>query len=247
MIIIDGEIGWDITDKEFINLLKNESGDVEIQINSGGGSVFHGISIFNAIKAYNKGKVTVTITSLCASIASYIALSADEVKAYDNAVYMIHNASVGAWGDHRELTKKAEILKGLTGIIAKAYLDKTGMGDAEVAKLMDDETFFYGAEMLDYGFVDEIISTDGEKPKDQALALANEAFSACLKASHERVITEKDFEQAEAMLKVEEEVEVPMPNNKDGVQDEVEANENKNASKVNAINARLRLKEKLHG
>lgn len=246
MIIIDGEIGWDVTDKEFINALKNETGDVEIHINSGGGSVFHGISIFNAIKAYNKGKVTVTITSLCASIASYIALSADKVKAYDNAVYMIHNASVGAWGDHRELTKKAEILKGLTGIIAKAYLDKTAMGEAEIETLMNDETFFYGAEMLDYGFVDEIISTDAEQPKDQALALASEAFSACLKASHERV-TEKDFEQAEAILKVENELEVPKPN-KDGVQHEVEANDtDKNASKVNAINARLRQKERLHG
>lgn len=243
MIIIDGEIGWDITDKEFINALNQEKGDVEIQINSGGGSVFHGISIFNAIKAYNKGKVTVTITSLCASIASYIALSADEVKAYDNAVYMIHNASVGAWGDHRELMKKAEILKGLTGIIAKAYLDKTGMGEAEITTLMDDETFFYGAEMLDYGFVDAIIATDTEKPKDQALALAHETFMDCLKSANERV-TEKDFEQAEAILKVENKVEVPMPN-KDGVQvDEVEAID-KNASKVNAINMRLKLKRKL--
>lgn len=242
MILIDGEIGWETTDKEFINLLKSEKGDVEIEINSGGGSVFQGISIFNAIKAYDRGEVTVTITSLAASIASYIALAADKVKAYDNAVYMIHNASVMAWGDHRELTKKASILSGLTSIIAKAYTDKTGKSESEIETLMNDETFFYGSEMLDGGFIDEIISTETEKPKSEMLALASESFTSCLKASNER-ITDNDYELAAAMLKVEE--PKPEETQKDGVTSEVEEKVN-NSSKVNAINARLKLKEKSH-
>ena len=242
MILIDGEIGWDMTDKEFQNQLKNEKGDVEIQISSGGGSVFHGISIFNAIRAYDRGEVTVIITSLAASIASYIALAADKVKAYDNAVYMIHNASVFAWGDHRELRKKADIVSGLSGIIAKAYVAKTEKSETEVETLMDDETFFYGAEMLDEGFIDEIIDTEEDSTKAQAVALASETFTACLKASNER-ITDNDYEQAAAMLKTEE----PKPNDqvidKDGVTSEDEE-KIKNSSKVNAINARLKLKDK---
>jgi len=242
MILIDGEIGWDMTDKEFINQLKNETGDFEIHISSGGGSVFHGIAIFNAIKAYERGKVTVVITSLAASIASYIALAADEVKAYDNAVYMIHNAWVFAWGDHRELRKKADILSGLSGIIAKAYIAKTGKDATEVETLMDDETFFYGEEMLEHGFIDAIISTEEDSTKEQALALASETFTACLKASNER-ITENDYEQAAAMLKTEEPKPTDSKVDEDGVTSE-DGEKVKNSSKVNAINARLKLKEK---
>lgn len=106
MILIDGEIGWDMTSSQFANELKKETGDFEIHISSGGGSVFQGISIYNQIKAYSRGKVTVVIVSLAASMASYIALAADEVKAYDNAVYMIHNASSVTWGDYRVMQKK---------------------------------------------------------------------------------------------------------------------------------------------
>ncbi len=237
MILIDGEIGWDMTDKEFQNQLKNETGDFEVHISSGGGSVFHGIAIFNAIRDYSRGKVTVVITSLAASIASYIALAADEIKAYDNAVYMIHNASVFAWGDHRELRKKADIVSGLSGIIAKAYTAKTGKKAKEIETLMDEETFFYGEEMKEYGFIDSIISTEDDSTKEQAVALASETFTACLKASNER-ITDNDYEQAAAMLKTEE----PKPS-KEGVETEEEAN----ASRVNAINARLNSKEKQHG
>ena len=239
MILIDGEIGWDMTSSQFANELKKETGDFEIQISSGGGSVFHGISIYNQIKAYKKGKVTVVITSLAASMASYIALAADEVKAYANAVYMIHNASVIAWGDHRELRKKADILEGLSGITAKRYTSKTGKSEKEIKQLMDNETFFYGEEMKEAGFIDVIIEAEEEGDKTQAVALASETFTACLKAANERV-TDADFEQAAALLKVEE----PKPSNKEGVTSIEEDTNAKNVSKVNAMKARLSVKEK---
>ncbi len=241
-IVIDGEIGWDVTDKEFTNQLKEQKGDVEIEIASGGGSVFQGIRIFNAIKAYDRGEVTVKITSMAASIASYIALAADKVQAYDNAVFMIHNASVLAWGDHRELRKKADIVNGLSGIIAKAYISKTGKSESEVEALMNDETFFYGSEMLDAGFIDEILETESDDTKDQAVALASEIFHASLKASNER-LTDQDYEEAAAMLKVDDNVEEPKPSEKEGADIEEETTIS-NVSKVNAINARLKLKEK---
>ena len=244
MILIDGEIGWDMTSQQFANELKKETGDFEIHISSGGGSVFQGISIYNQIKAYNRGKVTVIITSLAASIASYIALAADEVKAYANAVYMIHNASVIAWGDHRELRKKADVLQGLSDIIAKRYISKTSKSKKEIKKLMDDETFFYGEEMKEAGFVDVIIESDEEGDKAQAMALASETFSACLKASSERT-TDEEFTQAAALL------EMPKPTDEvdeEGVTSQ-EADEFKqNSSKVNAMKAKLSLiKKENHG
>ena len=69
-IIIDGVIGWDITASEFKEKLKGLSGDLIIEINSAGGSVYEGIDIFNAIKNYSKGHIKIKVTSLAASMAS---------------------------------------------------------------------------------------------------------------------------------------------------------------------------------
>jgi len=235
VILINGEIGWDITFAEFQNELNKETGDFEIQIASGGGSVFQGIQIYNAIKAYNKGKVTTVITSLAASMASYIALAGDTVKAYDNAVYMIHNASVYVSGDHYELRKKANIVEGLSAVLAKRYVSKTAKTDKEIKKMMDVETYLYGDEILANGFVDEIIKADESGDKSQALALANETFKSCLSSTHTRV-TEQDFEGVKAYLKSQE----PEKTKEDIAKEESA----KNALKVNAMKARLSHKEK---
>ena len=184
-IIIDGVIGgWEIDSKDIINQLNNCNGDVLVKINSVGGSVFHGVSIFNAFKTYEKGRINIVITSVAASIASYIALAGDTIKAYDNATYMIHNASLPAFGDYRDLHKAADISEGLTSIISKAYVSKTTMSDKDIRKLMEDETFYYGSEMLDAGFVDEIISTESNTTKAEAHSLALESLKACNNAIH---------------------------------------------------------------
>ncbi|MFK5937718.1 MAG: Clp protease ClpP [Sulfurimonas sp.] len=179
-IVIDGVIGgWEVDSKNIINQLNTKTGDVLVLLNSVGGSVLHGISIFNAFKAYKKGTIAVRITGIAASIASYIALAGDKIEAFDNTTFMIHNASLPAFSDYRGLRKAADISEGLTSIISKAYISKTGMSEKNVRKLMDDETFYYGAEMLDAGFVDEIISTESATNKAEALSVAIESLKAC--------------------------------------------------------------------
>lgn len=233
---IDGEIGWDTTAKEFKNELSSTTGDITLEISSPGGHVFQCVEIFNALKAYNKGKITAVISSLAASMASYIALAADEVHAYDNSTYMIHNASAIAWGDHHALRKKADIVNGLSVVLAKAYVAKTGKSASEIEKMMDNETFLYGEEMKEAGFVDVILSTEDEKDSLGAKALASESINACLKETNKRY-SDEDYVAAAAML---ENLEEPMPTKEGNT--EIEAEDN--SSKVNAINARLNLKEK---
>lgn len=179
-IIIRGVIGsWDIDSQDVINQLNASEGDIEVEIDSIGGSVFHGVTIFNALKAYSKGKVSVIITGVAASIASYIALAGDEIKAYDNTTYMIHNAWLPSIGDYREHRKSADISESLSVLIAKAYISKTGMSAEEIKALMEDETFYYGDEILEAGFVDEMISTEHEGTKAEAMAMAHESLKAC--------------------------------------------------------------------
>ena len=206
-ILIDGVIGgWEVDAKEVVYELNKCSGDVTVKLNSSGGSVLGGISIYNALKAYSKGTVTVEIGATAASIASYIALAGDKVIANSNSVYMIHNAWLPIAGDFIALRKAADISEGLSSIMANAYVAKTKMGKSEALSLMAKETFYYGAEMLDAGFVDEINNVDGNTDKAEAYSVTMENLKACNNAvmEHETINYE-----AVAKLLPKEEVETP--------------------------------------
>ena len=199
-LLIYGEIGsWAINASTVREQLNMMSGDITIRIDSPGGSVFEGISIFNAIKEYNKGTVTIVIESLAASIASYIALAGDVIKAHDNSTYMIHNAWVFTYGDGNKLRKTADILDGLSSLMEKKYISKTGKSKEIIKQAMDQESYYFGNEILDFGFCDEIISTENENTKDENLALSKENFKACCKNVSEKFSTD-EFVQAVAKL-----------------------------------------------
>lgn len=199
-ILIYGEIGyWGVTANSVRDQLSQMNGDIVIEIDSPGGSVFEGISIFNAIKEYNKGKVEIVINSIAASIASYIALAGDVIKAHDNSTFMIHNAWTFTYGDGNELRKTASILDGLTSLIAKKYISKTGKSIEEIKNKMDEESYFFGSEILDFGFCDEMISTEDENTKDEYVALSREKFKAACKVASEKYSTD-EFVQAVAKL-----------------------------------------------
>jgi len=201
VIKIDDEIGiWGITSSSISRQLDEANGDIEIHISSPGGAIFEGVSIFNSIKAYNKGHVTTIITSIAASMASVIALAGDTIKAYDNSVYMIHNASMVAWGDAEYFRKKANHLESLTNMLAKNYIDKSGKSDKEIKQLLDDETYFYGSEILEAGFIDEIIATEIDGDSESAKLLANENFKSCM-ANYRENAKDEENDQIAALLK----------------------------------------------
>lgn len=202
-VLIEGEIGyWGVSARDIKWQLNRLSGDVEIEINSPGGSVFEGISIYNAIKDYDKGQITTVIKGMAASMASYIALAGDTVKAYDNATYMIHNARMFTGGDHNQLRKDANIIEGLSTLLRKAYISRTGKSEKIIQKAMDEETFYFGDEILSSGFVDEIVPTTEDKNKQTAIAFTHEAFKSCMK-NVEAKLEELDVNEVAALLKIE--------------------------------------------
>jgi ATP-dependent Clp protease protease subunit len=112
-------------------------------------------------------------------MASYLACcpAADRVVAEDNAVFMIHNAWTWAVGNAADLIKTAETLTGLDALMNQAYVKRTGKSADEIASMMSAETWLYGSEIRDAGFVDEIIgSEDGEKDRAAALSTGKVKF-----------------------------------------------------------------------
>lgn len=208
VIKINDEIGgWGISADQVEAQLNEAEGDIDVVIDSPGGSVFEGVKIHNAIKDYDNGEVTVTINSLAASIATYIAMAGDKIKAKDNSTFMIHNAWGLTIGDHRDMRATAEVLEGLISLIAKKYASKTGKDIHEIRQMMDAETFLFGDEIKEAGFVDEIIQTDEEKDKQAHLALASESFKACLRHVKEKEENESKEKIAALLREVQKDDE----------------------------------------
>nr|DAI30220.1 MAG TPA: Putative ATP dependent Clp protease [Caudoviricetes sp.] len=171
-MILYGTIGsdewWDdICDKTFkediANLGKVEN--INLHINSPGGSVFAAVAIANTLKNH-KAKVTAYIDGLAASAATIITSACDIVKMPKNALFMIHNPLTWAYGNKQELEKTGILLDKVKDSILETYLakakDKT---KEELSALMDEEKWFNAEEAKEYGFIDEIVG-EMEKPQN---------------------------------------------------------------------------------
>ncbi|CEQ12706.1 head maturation protease, ClpP-related [Paraclostridium sordellii] len=145
---------------DFLKELEN-SQDIDIYINSGGGSVFGGIAIYSMLKRH-KGKKTVHVDGLAASIASVIALAGDKVIIPKYANFMIHNPLCMLWNSYNaiDLRKIASTLDSCKESILNIYMEnvKEGVTKEELSTLMDEEKWFTGesaAELFNIKVEDE--------------------------------------------------------------------------------------------
>jgi len=148
--------GFDVNAKSFIDELKEVKGkDLNVHINSLGGSVFGGLAIYNALKSH-KGKVTTIVEGIAASIASVIAMAGDTIEMSKNSLFMIHNPFTMAGGDADELRKTANVLDKIRDEIASIYSSKTSEDHNTLIGLMSAETWFNAEETLEIGFANAI-------------------------------------------------------------------------------------------
>lgn len=162
-ILLFDYIGWPYNDPRDLIHALSEMGDVTIRINSPGGDVFDGASIFNALTSH-KGKVTTRIEGLAASIASVIAMAGAKVQAYDNTMLMIHNAWTCMCGNQYEMRDTADLLEKVDGNILDAYQKKTKMAKRDITEMMKNTTWMTAKEAKEKGFVDVIV--DGKSVKN---------------------------------------------------------------------------------
>lgn len=138
----------DVTD--FLKDIENTE-NLNIYINSGGGSVFGGIAIYNLLKRH-QGNKTVHIDGLAASIASIIAMAGDKIILPSNAQLMIHKPLCGIGGNADDLRKTADILDQCQKSITAIYMEnvKDGVTEEQITQLINNETWFVGAEATEY-------------------------------------------------------------------------------------------------
>ena len=148
---------WDATSPRKVEqALADIEGDVTVEINSGGGSLFHGSEIYTLLKEH-PNNITVKITGVAASAASVIAMAGDNILMSPTSQMMIHNATIGTYGDYREMESATQLLKNANQTAVNAYKLKSGMNDEELLELMDKETWFTAHQALEHKLIDEVM------------------------------------------------------------------------------------------
>ena len=136
---------------------------INIFINSYGGSVFEGTAIYNQLKRHAAHK-TVYIDGFACSIASVIAMAGDEIVMPKNALMMVHNMWMGVYGNAAELRKAADDLDIINTAGRGAYLDKAGdkLDEATLISMMDAETWLTAEQCIQYGLADRYAEKDAD-------------------------------------------------------------------------------------
>lgn len=152
--------GDGVTAKRISAALRNiGKKDVVVSINSPGGDYFEGLAIYNLLREH-PAKVTVKIVGIAASAASVIAMAADEVQIARAGFIMIHNTWVVAVGDRHALRDVADWLEPFDVTATDIYAARTGLDEKEIGRMLDRETWIGGADAVDKGFADSLLSAD---------------------------------------------------------------------------------------
>ena len=189
-ILMYGPIGEDfwepensITAKGVMAQLADMTGDVTVRISSGGGDVYAGIDIMNALKNYDGGEVTVIVESLAASAASFIAVGgADRVLMRASSELMIHRAWTWAEGNADEVAKTLKDLERQDTKLANIYAAKAGGTVEDWLAAMSDETWYTADEAVAAGLADGVIAEKSMAPEPSA-KLARRRFKFANRAA----------------------------------------------------------------
>lgn len=150
------------TSAEYFRQKLNEIPDtdeIELYVNSYGGSVKEGVAIYNMLKRKASYK-TCYIDGFAYSVASVICLACDKIIMGLGTSMMIHDMWTTVSGNAKELRKQADDLDILMESNRKIYLERAkNLTEEELINMMEKETILTPQQCLDYGFCDEITET----------------------------------------------------------------------------------------
>ena len=181
-VLIYGDIGeswWgeSVSAKDLVQQLNDiDATEIDVRINSYGGSVADGVSIYNALRRH-AATINVTVDGVAVSIASLIAMAGDSVQMGIGSLYMVHAPWAGAVGNANDMRTAADMLDKYAEAMVSAYTRRLGEDRADDVRdwLTDGaDHWFTAAEAVAEGFADEATDTT-ELP---AAASGSAAFQA---------------------------------------------------------------------
>ena len=164
IIFIGQQIDDDIANLVVAQLIHLESDDPEkdiaVYVNSPGGSLHAGLAIYDAMQYVNPD-VSTLCYGMAMSAGSLILTGGAEGKRFTlpNARILIHQPSSGFQGQSTDIEIHAKEILELRRVLDDIYSRHTGQTREQVHDDMERDRFFSAQQAVEYGLVDEIIST----------------------------------------------------------------------------------------
>lgn len=152
--------------------LDEETKNIVIRLNSGGGDVFEGIEIYNYLKDH-QSHITVEVVALAGSAASIICMGADKIIMKNGSSMMIHEASTFAYGNKGDIQKVLNALETIDDSLISIYALRTGKTHDEIKELLKSETWFTAEEAVESGFADEVLKKEQENNNVNTITSGN--------------------------------------------------------------------------
>lgn len=169
VLIYDTIGGWffGVDAQDFAHELRDiTASKINVRINSPGGRVFDGISIYNALVRH-PAEIHVHVDGLAASIASIIAMAGDTITMMQGSQMMIHDAlgiEIGNAKEHRDF---ADFLDRQSTNLSHIYAEKTGKTAEELRSMMLAETWMFASEAVELGFADNVYTRPAKEDDDE--------------------------------------------------------------------------------
>lgn len=193
-LYLSGVVGYDITERQVLDFLnENDDKDLNIFINSPGGSVFEGMGIYNILR--NSGRNITTINNgLAASMGSILFLAGDTRIANTGSIYMVHKPSSIAWGNADDMKKEAEVLDKVQDSLANIYKERTGIEN--INDYINEATWWDVDEMIEKGVAHSERKKQGNEGDVEDMAKIDDLKAEKEKLEAEKAQLEEKLEEA---------------------------------------------------
>jgi len=137
---------------------ENPEKDIHLYINSPGGSVTAGMSIYDTMQFIKPDVNTICIGQACSMGAFLLAAGAEKKRfCLPNSRVMIHQPSGGAQGQATDILIHAENIKDTKERLNRILAKHTGNSVEKVAADTERDNFMNAKEALEYGLIDQIL------------------------------------------------------------------------------------------
>jgi ATP-dependent Clp protease, protease subunit len=139
--------------------------DINLYINSPGGSVFSGMAIYDTMQFISNDVATIAM-GMAASMGQLLLCAGAKGKRYalPHARIMMHQPSGGMGGTASDIAIQAEQMLYTKRMFQERVAYHTGQAQDQIEADSDRDRWFTAQEALDYGFIDKVITGAAQVP-----------------------------------------------------------------------------------
>jgi len=163
IIMLSGEVNDQVASTVVAQLLfleaQDPDKDIYFYINSPGGVITSGLSMFDTMNYIKPDIVTICIGQ-AASMGAFLLSSGAKGKRYalPNARIMIHQPSGGAQGQSTDIQIQAQEIQRLKDILNEIMAENCGKKAKQLEKDTERDNFMSSKEAMEYGLIDQILT-----------------------------------------------------------------------------------------